>query len=78
MKGKGKTHRKNALARSPKLPCKKMDGDGLKIKFNITQDNLCCFMGNKNLKKKGTRKHSQSVNKKTKGQELLKVQRVPW
>lgn len=74
MKGKGKLTRRTVVDPSPKLTSKKIDVPSLNIKFNITHDNLSCFMGTKNTIKKGCRRVSRSIRTNKKPQSKLKHQ----
>ena len=63
MKPRNKVTRKANKELSPKIIHKKLDIPNFNIKFNISQDNLSCFMSSKNAIKKACRKASQSVRK---------------
>ena len=61
MKGKRKPTKRMITSTPPKINPNKNGLAPLNIKFNITHDNLSCFMGNKNNLKKVQRHTSKSV-----------------
>lgn len=83
MKGKGKGYRKGLKEASPCRGGKRKESSGPRIKFNITRDNLSCFIdvNEKNKKNRGRsscsrrkNKVSSCLEKATKIENALKIE----
>lgn len=65
MKGKGKGYRKGLKETSPCRGGKRKESSGPRIKFNITKDNLSCFI-DANVKKKINKSRTSCSRRKNK------------